>query len=72
MSDKRNMEFYNKGYEVGYETGCKQGKKDSIRKFLKIGDRIVLQIKLRYGQDAKGSKFLGNLFKEEFKKLEEN
>jgi len=34
-SGKRNMEFYNKGYEVGRETGYKLGKNDSIKKFLK-------------------------------------
>ncbi len=40
-----------------------------IKEFLKIGDRIVIQIKLRYGSDAKGSEYLENLFKNEFEKL---
>lgn len=66
-SRKRNMEFYHKGYEVGRE----HGKNDSIRKFQKIVKKVVKQIKGKYGQDAKGSEYLENLFKDEIKKLEE-
>ena len=49
----------------------KKQKQELIEEFVKIGDRIVLQIKLMYGKTAKGSEYLENLFKDEIKKLKE-
>lgn len=46
-------------------------RQELILEFEKIGERIVNQIKARYGKTSKGSEFLENLFKEEFKKWEE-
>lgn len=41
-----------------------------ISEFKSISDRIVIQIKAKYGKTAKGSEYLENLFKEELNKLE--
>ncbi len=46
-------------------------RQELILEFEKIGERLVNQIKARYGKTSKGSEFLENLFKEEFKKWEE-
>ena len=51
---------------------CQMEKREKlISEFKKIGDRIVMQIRATYGRTSKGSEYLENLFKEEFKTLEE-
>lgn len=49
----------------------KKTEQEIISEFRKIGDRIVRKIRARYGRTSKGSEYLENLFKEEFKTLEE-
>ncbi len=49
----------------------KKQKQELIGEFVKIGDRIIEQIRMRYGRDSKGSEFLVRIFKDEIKKLKE-
>ncbi|KKM22452.1 hypothetical protein LCGC14_1625190 [marine sediment metagenome] len=41
-----------------------------IQEFLDVRDRIITAMKLRYGEYAKGNKYLENIFKKELEKLE--
>lgn len=69
--NEERFEKLNEFMQNTIEYDINEAEKSLIGEFRTIRDKVLLQMRERYGYTAKGNEYLENLFKEQFKKWED-